>query len=74
MGILKRLTDGLAECQRTGKTGFLFGAVLLDRSKPEQQFDFVEENKTDIITQARMPCWTRNVPAVIVKPAMYIIC
>lgn len=60
LGILKRLTDGLAECQRAGKTGFLFGAVLPDKSKPELQFDFVEENKTDIITQAWVPWYTMH--------------
>lgn len=42
------------------KTGFLFGTVLLDRSKPEQQFDFVEGNKTDIITQAWVQWYTMH--------------
>ncbi len=58
--ILMRLTEGLYECQKAGKTGFLFGAVLPDKRNPEQQFDFVEENKTDIITQAWVPWYTMH--------------
>ena len=58
--ILKRLADGLWECQEAGKTGFLFGATILDKNNVEQQFDFVEENKTNIITQAWVPWYTMH--------------
>jgi DUF1680 family protein len=58
--ILKRLADGLKECQEAGKTGFLFGAVILDKENVELQFDYVEENKTNIITQAWVPWYTMH--------------
>lgn len=58
--ILKRLTDGLKECQEAGGTGFLFGAVIQDKSNVELQFDYVEENKTNIITQAWVPWYTMH--------------
>lgn len=58
--ILKRLVDGLKECQETGKTGFLFGAMILDIKNPELQFDYVEENKTNIMTQAWVPWYTMH--------------
>ncbi|MBQ8797953.1 MAG: glycoside hydrolase family 127 protein [Lachnospiraceae bacterium] len=58
--ILKRLIDGLKECQEAGKTGFLFGAIILDKSNVELQFDYVEENKTNIITQAWVPWYTMH--------------
>ncbi len=58
--ILKRLADGLQECQEAGRTGFLFGAVMLDKNNVELQFDYVEENKTNIITQAWVPWYTMH--------------
>lgn len=58
--ILKRLTDGLKECQMAGRSGFLFGAIILDKNNVEQQFDYVEENKTNIITQAWVPWYTMH--------------
>lgn len=58
--ILKRLADGLKECQGAGKTGFLFGATITDKSNVELQFDYVEENKTNIITQAWVPWYTMH--------------
>ncbi len=60
LGILKRLVDGLKECQEAGKTGFLFGAIILDKGNVELQFDYVEENKTNIITQAWVPWYTMH--------------
>lgn len=60
LAILKRLADGLAECQEAGKTGFLFGAILLDKKNTELQFDYIEENKTNIITQAWVPWYTMH--------------
>lgn len=58
--ILNRLTDGLKECQEAGTTGFLFGAIILDKENVELQFDYVEENKTNIITQAWVPWYTMH--------------
>ncbi len=58
--ILKRLTEGLKECQAAGNTGFLFGAVLPDKRNVELQFDYIEENKTDIFTQAWVPWYTMH--------------
>jgi len=60
LSILKRLGDGLMECQEAGKTGFLFGAVITDRENVELQFDYVEQNKTNIITQAWVPWYTMH--------------
>ncbi len=58
--ILKRLIDGLQECQEESKTGFLFGAIIQDPENVELQFDYVEENKTNIITQAWVPWYTMH--------------
>ncbi len=58
--ILNRLADGLKECQEAGKTGFLFGATILNKENVELQFDNVEENKTNIITQAWVPWYTMH--------------
>ncbi len=58
--ILKRLAVGLKECQDAGKTGFIFGAAILDKDNVEIQFDYVEENKTNIITQAWVPWYTMH--------------
>ncbi len=58
--ILERLVDGLKECQEAGKTGFLFGAIILDKENVELQFDNVEANKTNIITQAWVPWYTMH--------------
>ena len=37
------IIDGLAECQNAIGTGFIFGATMEDPSKPERQFDRLEE-------------------------------
>lgn len=58
--ILKRLAEGLKECQDVANTGFLFGAIINDKENVELQFDFVEENKTNIITQAWVPWYTMH--------------
>ena len=58
--IIKRLVDGLQECQKAGKTGYLFGASILDKENVELQFDNVEMNKTNIITQAWVPWYTMH--------------
>jgi len=58
--ILKRLAEGLKECQEAANTGFLFGAIIQDKNNVELQFDYVEENKTHIITQAWVPWYTMH--------------
>ena len=58
--ILKRLAEGLKECQTKANTGFLFGAIIHDKNNVELQFDYVEENKTHIITQAWVPWYTMH--------------
>lgn len=58
--ILKRLAEGLKECQTKANTGFLFGAIIHDKNNVELQFDYVEENKTNIITQAWVPWYTMH--------------
>ena len=37
------IIDGLEECQKALGTGFIFGATMEDSSKPERQFDRLEE-------------------------------
>ena len=37
------IIDGLEECQKALGTGFIFGATMEDPSKPERQFDRLEE-------------------------------
>lgn len=51
------LIDGLLECQdhSKGKENFLFGAVVIDPENVEIQFDNIEKNKTNIITEAWVP-------------------
>ena len=39
---LAALVDGLAECQKAGGSGFVFGATMDDPAKPELQFDKME--------------------------------
>ena len=37
------IIEGIAECQKALGTGFIFGATMEDPSKPERQFDRLEE-------------------------------
>ncbi|MBO5352418.1 MAG: glycoside hydrolase family 127 protein [Lachnospiraceae bacterium] len=60
LGILERLTFGLQECQEALGTGFLFGATIMDKAKVEQQFDHVENNRTNITTEAWVPWYTMH--------------
>lgn len=56
------IVDGLLECQNhsKGKSGFIFGATVINSDNVEQQFDYVEENKTNISTQAWVPWYTMH--------------
>ena len=57
---IKHLLVGLKECQDALGTGFIFGAVIADKSNIELQFDYVEQGKTNIITQAWVPWYTMH--------------
>jgi len=58
--MITALIDGLLECQchSRGKENFLFGAVMADSENVEIQFDNIEKNLTNIITQAWVPWYT----------------
>ncbi len=58
--MMTTLIDGLLECQANskGRKNFLFGAVMLDQDNVEIQFDNVEKDLTNIITQAWVPWYT----------------
>ena len=58
--ILKAILDGMDECQKTLKSGFLFGATIVDKDNVEKQFDNVEEGKANIITEAWVPWYTMH--------------
>lgn len=58
--ILKALLEGMDECQKARKNGFLFGAVIVDKDNVEKQFDNVEEGKANIITEAWVPWYTMH--------------
>lgn len=58
--ILNQLLDGFEECQNVIGTGFVFGAKLIDKNNIEIQFDNVEKNLTNIITQAWVPWYTMH--------------
>ncbi len=59
---IHRAIDGLMECQAhsKGKPGFVFGAVIKDPQNVELQFDLVEQNRTNIITEAWVPWYTMH--------------
>ena len=54
------IVDSLKECQDALGTGFLFGATISDKNNIELQFDHVENNKTNIITEAWVPWYTMH--------------
>lgn len=60
--MITTLIDGLLECQKhsRGKENFLFGAVIVDPENVEKQFDNIEKNKTNIITEAWVPWYTHH--------------
>ena len=59
---IKKIIDALLECQAhsKGKPGFVFGAEIRDPENVEAQFDLVEQNKTNIITEAWVPWYTMH--------------
>lgn len=58
--MMTELIDGLLECQANskGKPNFVFGAVIIDPENVEKQFDNIEKDLTNIITQAWVPWYT----------------
>ncbi len=64
--IIKPLIQGLRECQDqsgiygNSKTGYLFGAKLLDKNNVEKQFDNVEINRTNLATESWVPWYTMH--------------
>lgn len=58
--ILWDLVSGLKACQNAVGTGFLFGATLVDEENIEKQFDNVENNRTNITTEAWVPWYTMH--------------
>ena len=59
---LEHVVGALAACQSApgagAKAGFLWGAAVIDASNVEIQFDNVEQNRTNIVTQAWVPWYT----------------
>lgn len=60
LSMVKTLIDGLLACQlhSRGRENYLFGAVILDPANVELQFDNIEKDKTNIITEAWVPWYT----------------
>ena len=61
--IIARLTyiiDELKKCQDALGTGYIFGATLRDKKNVELQFDNVENNRTNITTEAWVPWYTMH--------------
>lgn len=58
---LENIVNSLGECQNhsRGKAGFIFGAKMIS-DNPEEQFDNVEKNKTNITTEAWVPWYTMH--------------
>ena len=55
---ITHIVTGLKECQDALGTGFIFGAVIMDKNNIELQFDLVEQGKTDIIKESWVPWYT----------------
>ena len=57
---LSYLITSLKECQDAVGTGFIFGATVIDKNNIEIQFDNVENNRTNISTEAWVPWYTMH--------------
>ena len=57
---LNYIIASLKECQDAIGTGYIFGAVIKDENNIELQFDYVEQNKTNIITEAWVSWYTMH--------------
>ncbi|MFT4145020.1 MAG: glycoside hydrolase family 127 protein [Mobilitalea sp.] len=58
--IIEYIINGLKECQEVSGIGFLFGSTIIDMNNVELQFDNVENNQTNIFTQAWVPWYTMH--------------
>lgn len=60
--IIGEFVDGLYECQQNskGEPGFIFGATIVNKENVEEQFDNVEDGKTNISTEAWVPWYTMH--------------
>lgn len=58
LGILEKIVQGLKDCQDSVGTGFIFGATINNRDNIEEQFDYVEQNRTDIFKESWVPWYT----------------
>lgn len=58
--IIAAVANGLKECQDALGTGFIFGAAIAERENLEVQFDRIEKNMTNIITEAWVPWYTMH--------------
>lgn len=61
-GKLDALLSGMLECQQNskGKTGFLWAGQVKNSNNVEQQFDYVQQGKTNIINEAWVPWYTMH--------------
>lgn len=58
LGVMDHITSGLKECRDAIGTGFIFGAEVINPQNIEQQFDNVENDKTDIFSESWVPWYT----------------
>ncbi|MBR4102096.1 MAG: glycoside hydrolase family 127 protein [Oscillospiraceae bacterium] len=62
MAKIKALVDGMKVCQQNskGKPGFLWAGQIKNQNNVEQQFDLVQQGKTNIIEEAWVPWYTMH--------------
>lgn len=60
LSIITKIINGLKECQDKIGTGFIFGSTILDKKNIELQFDNVEKNRTNIVSQSWVPWYTMH--------------
>ena len=60
--ILDKLLSGMLICQQNskGKPGFLWAGQVKNSNNVEQQFDFVQQRKTNIIDESWVPWYTMH--------------
>ena len=59
---LDALLNGMKECQNNskGRPGFLWAGQVKNPNNVEQQFDLIQQNKTNIINEAWVPWYTMH--------------
>lgn len=60
--ILDKLLAGMQECQQNskGRPGYLWAGQVTNANNVEQQFDYVQQGKTNIINEAWVPWYTMH--------------